>query len=105
MIQHVPSSLNGGSPAAQQMSQEPSPLKDPRSADHVPGLVPRRRRPVGAELVGPGWTHFRVWAPRRQRVAVIAGTQKTREVALVPEGNGYFSAAVAAGDGTLYRYR
>jgi maltooligosyltrehalose trehalohydrolase len=68
----------------------------------------RRRLPVGAEVQPGGGTHFRVWAPRRKRVAVVLeGTGDGRtEVELPPEGNGYFSGhAAAARAGTLYRFR
>ncbi|HSS49025.1 MAG TPA: malto-oligosyltrehalose trehalohydrolase [Thermoanaerobaculia bacterium] len=67
-----------------------------------------RRLPVGAEVT-PGGVHFRVWAPRCQRVEVVfeedAGEWPV-EVELSPEADGYFSGAVAgAGEGALYRYR
>jgi maltooligosyltrehalose trehalohydrolase len=67
----------------------------------------RRRLPVGAEPVAGG-THFRVWAPRRQRVEVVLeGDQGDgRAVALDPEGQGYFSGLLpGVGAGSLYRYR
>jgi maltooligosyltrehalose trehalohydrolase len=49
-----------------------------------------RRYPIGAELVSDG-THFRVWAPKRKRVAVVLDG---RRVELHAEPNGYFSALV-----------
>jgi maltooligosyltrehalose trehalohydrolase len=60
---------------------------------------------VGAELQPASGVHFRVWAPRRKRVDVIVeGERDARPLA--PEGNGYFSGAVAeAAAGTRYRYR
>src|SRR6266478_6312768 len=30
-----------------------------------------RRYPIGAELIGPNQTHFRVWAPKAQEVDVV----------------------------------
>src|SRR5947209_16871194 len=70
--------------------------------------MPRRRLPVGAELVAGG-AHFRVWAPRRQRVEVVLEGEPGgggRSVALTAEGQGYFSGLVpGAGAGSLYRYR
>ncbi len=30
-----------------------------------------RRYPIGAEVLDDGGTHFRVWAPRRSKVAVV----------------------------------
>ena len=32
-----------------------------------------RRLPIGAECLRSGGVHFRVWAPRAQRVAVVLG--------------------------------
>jgi maltooligosyltrehalose trehalohydrolase len=68
---------------------------------------------VGAEVQPAGGVHFRVWAPRRERVEVVleggiaassGATPLTHE--LESEGEGYFSGLVlAAGAGTLYRYR
>ena len=64
-----------------------------------------RRLPVGAEVQPGRGVHFRVWAPRCQRVdVVLEGTAGAH--ALENEGNGYFSGMVgAAADGTRYRYR
>jgi maltooligosyltrehalose trehalohydrolase len=64
-----------------------------------------RRLPVGAEVQPGRGVHFRVWAPRCQRVdVVLEGTAGTQ--ALENEGNGYFSGMMgAAADGTRYRYR
>ncbi|HKR63451.1 MAG TPA: malto-oligosyltrehalose trehalohydrolase, partial [Thermoanaerobaculia bacterium] len=60
-----------------------------------------RRRTVGAEVVRDG-VHFRVWAPSRQRVAVVIDE---RDYALEAQG-GWFEGLVAdARDGTLYRFR
>ncbi len=68
-----------------------------------------RRLPVGAEPLPEGGVHFRVWAPRRKRVQVVleAGPEGggPQSVELQPQVGGYFSAAVAAGPGTLYRFR
>ena len=55
-----------------------------------------RRLPVGAEPQPGGGVHFRVWAPRRQRVVVelqpaIHADHPEIAVPLVPEGGGYFS--------------
>jgi maltooligosyltrehalose trehalohydrolase len=69
----------------------------------------RRRLPVGAELVSPDATHFRVWAPERRRVDVALENADGEVVRIVPlerEEGGYFAGAVEdAGVGTLYRYR
>ncbi len=65
-----------------------------------------RRLPVGAEVQPGGGVHFRVWAPRRQRVEVVLEPGEAAAVPLAAEGNGYFSGfAAAARAGTLYRYR
>ena len=61
-----------------------------------------RRLPIGAEPMESG-VHFRVWAPRRNRVDVVvegAATELTRE------HGGYFSALVdTANVGSRYRFR
>jgi maltooligosyltrehalose trehalohydrolase len=64
----------------------------------------RRRLPVGAEVQPQGGAHFRVWAPRRQRVAVVLDGRP--DAALEREEGGYFSGHVAAARaGSLYRFR
>jgi maltooligosyltrehalose trehalohydrolase len=72
---------------------------------------PKRRLPVGAEVVAGG-VHFRVWAPRRRRVEVAlverrsGGDEETQFAPLAEDGDGYFSGIVReAHDGSLYRYR
>jgi maltooligosyltrehalose trehalohydrolase len=67
--------------------------------------LPRRRWPIGAELVAPGQIHFRVWAPQRQRVAVVLEGPSPRSIPLEAEGNGYFSGSVAGEAGTRYRFQ
>ncbi|MFO0890494.1 MAG: malto-oligosyltrehalose trehalohydrolase [Isosphaeraceae bacterium] len=71
---------------------------------------PRRRLPVGAEVQQGGGVHFRVWAPRCQKVEVViepsGGNGQRNALALEREEGGYFSGFMAeAGEGTLYRYR
>ncbi|HEX5282147.1 MAG TPA: alpha-amylase family glycosyl hydrolase, partial [Micropepsaceae bacterium] len=60
-----------------------------------------RRFAIGAECTGTG-THFRVWAPRRNAVAIVL--EGGREQVLTPEGSGYHSGYI---DGALagHRYR
>jgi maltooligosyltrehalose trehalohydrolase len=82
----------------------------------------QRHYPIGAELIGNGRTHFRVWAPKAQRLAVVLEGQweKSRgnrsagsgQASATPifeelqrEPSGYFSGAVTAEAGTLYRFR
>jgi maltooligosyltrehalose trehalohydrolase len=66
--------------------------------------VPRRRLPVGAEVQAGGGVHFRVWAPRVQRVEVLIEEGAHRAV-LAPEDGGYHSGFVPpAAAGNRYRY-
>lgn len=66
--------------------------------------APQRRLAVGAEVLPEGGVHFRVWAPRRQRVAVVL--EGGPATPLEPEGQGYYSGRVAAARaGSLYRYQ
>ena len=68
-----------------------------------------RRLPIGAEVLGDGDVHFRVWAPDSQRVEVIIGGGGACGKAVIElnaETNGYFSArSPLAKPGDLYRYR
>ncbi|HEV7920708.1 MAG TPA: alpha-amylase family glycosyl hydrolase [Thermoanaerobaculia bacterium] len=62
----------------------------------------RRRWSAGAEIQDGG-VHFRVWAPRRERVAVVL---ENREVPLQRESDGFFAGLVDdIGAGALYRFR
>jgi maltooligosyltrehalose trehalohydrolase len=64
-----------------------------------------RRLPIGAEL-RPDGAHFRVWAPRRQRVAVVLEGAQQAEQELAADGDGYFAGLLpAARAGSLYRFR
>jgi hypothetical protein len=63
-----------------------------------------RRFPIGAEVVGNGLVHFRVWAPRAKSVEV-AFSAGDRSEKLCPEGNGYFSEIIHAHVGDGYRFR
>jgi len=63
----------------------------------------RRRLPIGAEPVGDGRTHVRVWAPRASRIAVLV--DDGAETPLEREESGYFSGVMAAGAGSRYRFR
>ena len=31
----------------------------------------QRRYPIGAELIGPNQAHFRIWAPKAQRLDLV----------------------------------
>ncbi|MGI8955873.1 MAG: malto-oligosyltrehalose trehalohydrolase [Chthoniobacterales bacterium] len=70
----------------------------------------KRRFPIGAEVVAPGLTHFRVWAPKARQVEVVIEAtvepQTERSFQLLePEDGGYFSGTAAIPAGTLYRFR
>lgn len=66
---------------------------------------PQRRLPIGAECTGGG-VHFRVWAPKRRAVEVVAEGDASRSWPLNPEPGGYFSALVEGiGAGFRYRFR
>lgn len=63
----------------------------------------RRRWPVGAELQRDGTTHFRVWAPKARELHVVL--ESGDAFPLRSEDNGYFSGAIEAATGGLYRFR
>jgi maltooligosyltrehalose trehalohydrolase len=66
----------------------------------------QRRYPIGAELT-PDGASFRVWAPSRKRVALVVGDeQRSEELVLTPEADGYFSRTCPdVSDGALYGFR
>jgi maltooligosyltrehalose trehalohydrolase len=69
-----------------------------------------RRLPVGAEALSGGGVHFRVWAPRRNKVEVrverSSGEAGPALFQLKREGQGYYSGVVReAAAGTRYKYR
>jgi maltooligosyltrehalose trehalohydrolase len=69
----------------------------------TPASAPvRRKYPIGAEYLGDGRTHFRVWAPASREVLVVSDG---RSVALAAEGDGYFSGAAALGPGSRYQFQ
>ena len=72
-------------------------------------LKVKRRFPIGAELIGRGESHFRVWAPRASEVDVAleprSDTGPVRLCPLEAEGNGYFSGIAEANAGDRYRFR
>lgn len=80
---------------------------------HFLGLMPtktapKRRHPVGAEVVPKG-VHFRVWANRCKKVEVVfegPSGDWPAALELAAEKGGYFSGlAEGAGAGALYRFR
>src|SRR5262245_38184516 len=62
-----------------------------------------RRFPIGAEYLGHGQTHLRVWAPAARRVEVVL--ESGVSTALQAEEHGYFSGLAGAADGTRYQFR
>jgi maltooligosyltrehalose trehalohydrolase len=71
-----------------------------------------RRMPMGAEVVGRGGVHFRVWAPTREKVEVVlAQSEQDQEdqpetYPLKADKKGYFAGLVPqAASGRLYRFR
>ncbi|HEV2840774.1 MAG TPA: malto-oligosyltrehalose trehalohydrolase [Chthoniobacterales bacterium] len=70
----------------------------------------KRRYPIGAEVIGEGRTHFRVWAPKAKRLDVVLESSPENDAArtfhsLQPEDGGYFSGSIAADPGAFYRFR
>src|SRR5690349_10999871 len=65
-------------------------------------MTRQRRLPIGAEVLKEGETHFRVWAPDRQRVQVVL---EGRSVTLEQDSAGYFSGLAPVGNGARYRFR
>jgi maltooligosyltrehalose trehalohydrolase len=67
-------------------------------------FLPKRRLPIGAELVEQDVAHFRVWAPAANRVEVVFADGRA-SVPLAAEPDGYFSGATAARAGIRYGFR
>jgi maltooligosyltrehalose trehalohydrolase len=75
-----------------------------RSATQQASIGARKRRlPIGAEYIGDGRAHVRLWAPAAKRVEFVA--QGSNATALDPEDDGYFSGIVEATAGTRYQFR
>jgi maltooligosyltrehalose trehalohydrolase len=67
-------------------------------------VQPTRRLPVGAELLADGSVHFRLWAPKASKVAVVIEGGRTHQ--LERDEAGYFSGSCAGvRAGSLYRFR
>ena len=66
---------------------------------------PASSKRLGATPVSHNETHFRVWAPLRQRVAVKVFDHGTRtRHALTRQENGYFSGSAPVGPNASYQY-
>src|SRR5438034_649628 len=69
----------------------------------------QRRYPIGAELIGPNETHFRVWAPKAQHVDLVleesaAKSAKRTFHPMDAEEGGYFSGVANSGADACYRF-
>ncbi len=69
-----------------------------------------RRYPIGAEFIGNGHTHFRLWAPKASRIDVVleASADEDRDRTFHPltaEDHGYFAGTAPADAGAFYRFR
>jgi maltooligosyltrehalose trehalohydrolase len=62
-----------------------------------------RQVTIGAEYLGGGRTHVRVWAPRVAAVQLVI--ERGPSIALAAEDSGYFAATIDASPGTRYRFR
>src|SRR5437868_4999411 len=62
----------------------------------------QRRYPIGAEIVGKNETHFRVWAPKAQKLAVVADN---RAYPLTSETGGYFGGTIPCGVNARYKFQ
>ena len=88
-----------------------------RTAERKSGMTDLkidRRYPIGAEVIAGERVHFRVWAPKAKRLEVgIEGEWGNDLGAEAPppfaelqsEPDGYFSGALEAKAGSLYRFR
>jgi maltooligosyltrehalose trehalohydrolase len=68
----------------------------------------QRRYPIGAELIAENQTHFRVWAPKADKVDVVledAREAKPKFFPMTAESGGYFSCAASASSEARYRFR
>lgn len=70
----------------------------------------QRRYPIGAELVGPGEAHFRVWGPKAKKIDVVLEESADKKAKrsfhpLDREEGGYFSGFAPAGANACYRFR
>jgi Carbohydrate-binding module 48 (Isoamylase N-terminal domain) len=67
--------------------------------------IPSKRRfPIGAEVIGDGFVHFRVWAPAAALSELVFSNDSDSHP-LQREADGYFSAVVRAEAGAEDRFR
>jgi len=81
------------------MSDRSAPVVPPREI----ASPYRRRLPIGAEPADRERTHFRVWAPRARRVAVVHGGRFS--TVLEAEPGGYHSGVANARIGDRYQFK
>jgi maltooligosyltrehalose trehalohydrolase len=62
----------------------------------------QRRYPIGAEIIGENETHFRVWAPKATKLAVVSDN---KTYPLTCEAGGYFAGIAHCGAGGHYKFR
>lgn len=85
----------------EQTERKGSPLESARKS---------RRYPIGAELIGPDETHFRLWAPKAKHVDLVVEESTAKNAKrtfhpLTAEPQGYFSGNAPVGADALYRFR
>ncbi len=62
----------------------------------------QRRYPIGAEISGENETHFRVWAPKAKKLAVVSDN---KAYPLTSETGGYFAGTAQCRAGALYKFQ
>ena len=62
----------------------------------------QRRYPIGAEIIDANETHFRVWAPKVKKLAVVSDN---KTYPLASEAGGYFSGTAACHAGAHYKFQ
>jgi maltooligosyltrehalose trehalohydrolase len=67
-------------------------------------LTADHRKPLGANVIAPDRTEFRVWAPDRQRVDLHLLAPRDERIAMTKGDDGYFEAIVACGEGARYKF-
>ena len=78
--------------------------------ENHPCVQIQRRYPIGAELIGPNETHFRVWAPKAQHLDLVLEERVANDAkrifhSLQADEDGYFSGTAGVGAGALYHFR
>lgn len=77
-------------------------------APDVSSKLANRGLPIGAEVQPDGTTHFRVWAPRRNRAELVIWAVEgapQKRVELSRDENGYFAGFAEAVAGAHYAFR